>query len=91
MGRDVRNITADQLKNAISQKGKEGEPIIANIERIREDGRRNSFHKILIDAMETINGEEYIVYRNPYTGKGESVSWKDFLENWTGFACIPLK
>ncbi|HEY4034605.1 MAG TPA: hypothetical protein VGL94_11640 [Ktedonobacteraceae bacterium] len=73
-GSDPRNTTVDQFKSAISQKSKE-EPIIVRISRKRTDVYPGSTkyehnHFIIIDAIETINGEERIMYRDPALGKG---------------------
>lgn len=92
MGHEPQPITVDQLRNVIE--GGKG-PIIMVILRNREDKDRRSAlyyraHAILIDAMETRNGEEHILYRDPWFGKGFCVSWKDFLEVCDGRACIPV-
>ena len=94
-GSDPRNTTVDQFKSAISQKSKE-EPIIVRISRKRTDVYPGSIkyernHFIIIDAIETINGEERIMYRDPALGKGCCVSCKDFLEVWGGEAAIPSR
>src|SRR5207249_2860522 len=92
MGHDPRNITVEQFKSAIGQ----GKPVFACLTRIREDRTRGTgqwwrSHTILIDAVEEIDGEECIVYRNPAFGQGAAVSWKDFLEVFDGRACIPIE
>ena len=80
------------VRSAISQ----GEPIFAGLARICEDRKPGTqkhlrYHVILIDTMETIDGEEHIVYWEPHLGQVASVSWKDFLEVWDGTACIPAE
>ena len=93
-GRDLRKMTGEQFKSAISQKGEE-EPIIAAIIRKREDKNSRSAtyfrsHFLIIDAIETINEEPHVICRDPDLGKGYAVSLKDFLEVWRGEACIPV-
>ncbi|HWS84108.1 MAG TPA: hypothetical protein VN207_07585, partial [Ktedonobacteraceae bacterium] len=84
MGYDPQDITVDQLRSGIKRSK---EPIITSVER-RLD---REAHVILIDATEIRNGEEYIICRDPGPNEGRySVNWKDFVEVWGGYACIPV-